>query len=128
MRPGGLVALLFCGAEWLSEKFNDSKPSSYVSKYEAEKLEAQKYPEPHRTEDGRIIIENCKLYNEDVRKYGAYQAQKWVKQGKYNLEAEALARERMRIERNMLHLSLISGGLSEKDRKRLDELNKMNLD
>ena len=44
------------------------------------------YPEPHRDSDsGKIIIENCKLYKEDVRKFGAYQAQKWVKQGKYNL-------------------------------------------
>ena len=43
------------------------------------------YPEPHRDKTGKIIIENSMLYKEDVRKYGAVQAQTWVKQGKYNL-------------------------------------------
>lgn len=62
------------------------------------------YPEPHRMEDGRIIIENCKLYNEDVRKYGAYQAHKWVKQGKYNLTPEELEKERERHKKEMEHL------------------------
>lgn len=62
------------------------------------------YPEPHRMKDGRIIIENCKLYNEDVKNYGAYQAQKWVKQGKYNLEPEELAKEKERIKAKMDYL------------------------
>ena len=62
------------------------------------------YPEPHRMEDGRIIIENCKLYNEDVKKYGAVQAQKWVKQGKYNLEPEELKKEEERIKKEFEHL------------------------
>jgi hypothetical protein len=56
------------------------------------------HPEPHRNpENGKIVIENCKLYYEDVRKYGAYQAQKWVRQGKYNLEPEELKKEEERI-------------------------------
>ena len=55
------------------------------------------YPEPHRDVDGKIIIENCKLYNEDVWNYGAVQAQKWVKQGKYNLTPEELEKENKRI-------------------------------
>lgn len=56
------------------------------------------HPEPHRNpENGKIVIENCKIYYEDVRKYGAYQAQKWVKQGKYNLEPEELKKEEERI-------------------------------
>ena len=55
------------------------------------------FPEPHRAEDGRIIIENCKLYYEDIRNYGAVQAQKWVKQGRYNLTPEELKREKERI-------------------------------
>jgi len=56
------------------------------------------YPEPHRDPaTGKIIIENCKLYNEDIRNYGAVQAQKWVKQGKYNLTPEELAKEEERI-------------------------------
>ena len=56
------------------------------------------YPEPHRDpKTGKIIIENSLLYNEDVRKYGAYQAQQWVKQGKYNLTPEELKKEEERI-------------------------------
>lgn len=55
------------------------------------------YPEPHRAKDGRIIIENCKLYHEDVQRYGAVQAQKWVKQGRYNLTLEELKKEEERI-------------------------------
>ena len=56
------------------------------------------YPEPHRNpENGKIIIENCKLYWEDVEKYGAWQAQQWVKRGKYNLSPEELVKERNRI-------------------------------
>lgn len=46
---------------------------------------AETYPEPHKDENGKIIIENSLLYKKDVRNYGAVQAQKWVKQGKYNL-------------------------------------------
>lgn len=56
------------------------------------------YPKPHRDPvSGKIIIENCKLYYEDVNKYGAYQAQKWVKQGKYNLTPEELEKKHERI-------------------------------
>ena len=52
------------------------------------------YTEPHRdAKSGKIIIENYKLYNEDVRNYGAYQAQQWVKQGKYNLTPEELKKQ-----------------------------------
>ena len=57
----------------------------------------EKYPEPHRDKDGKIIIENCKLFDEDMAKYGTIQTYKWVDQGKYNLEGEALERERQRI-------------------------------
>lgn len=62
------------------------------------------YPEPHRMEDGRIIIENYKLYREDVRKYGVPQAHKWMRQGKYNLTPEELEKERERFKREMEHL------------------------
>ena len=55
------------------------------------------YPEPHRDIDGKIIIENCFLYNEDLRRYGAVQTMKWVKQGKYNLNSEELKKEEERI-------------------------------
>ena len=56
------------------------------------------YPKPHRDPaTGKIIIENSQLYNEDVRVYGAYQAHKWMEQGKYNLTPEELKKERERI-------------------------------
>ena len=44
-----------------------------------------KYGEPHRNERGQIIVENGTLYREDVNKYGCVQAQRWMRQGKYNL-------------------------------------------
>lgn len=57
-----------------------------------------KYPKPHRDpESGKIMIENYKLYYKDVRKYGAYKAQQWVNQGKYNLSPEELKKEQERI-------------------------------
>ncbi len=58
------------------------------------------YPEPHRDKNGKIMIENSRLYYDDVNKYGAYQAQKWVNQGKYNLSAEELEKEYKRIQEN----------------------------
>ena len=59
------------------------------------------YPEPHRDPDtGKIIIENSQLYKDDVYKYGAYQAQKWVMQGKYNLTPEEIEKEEERIKKH----------------------------
>ena len=56
------------------------------------------YQEPHRDpKSGKIMIENCKLYYEDVDKYGVRKAQQWVKQGKYNLSPEELKKEEERI-------------------------------
>ena len=69
-------------------------------KYKLEK----KYPEPHRGDDGKIIIENCKLYNDDLRKYGAIQTYKWVEQGKYNLTPEENEKEIERIRKEMEYL------------------------
>ena len=60
----------------------------------------EKYPEPHRNEHGQIMIENCQLWHEDLNKYGSVQTMKWVKQGKYNLEGEALKKEQERIEKH----------------------------
>lgn len=63
------------------------------------------YPEPHRDPvSGKIIIENCTLYKEDVKNYGAYQAQQWVKQGKYNLTPKELEKERERIKKKYEYL------------------------
>ena len=58
------------------------------------------YPEPHKDPvSGKIVIENCTLYKKDVQNYGAYQAQQWVKQGKYNLTPEELEKERERYKK-----------------------------
>ena len=63
------------------------------------------YPEPHRDPvSGKIVIENCTLYEEDVKDYGAYQAQQWVKQGKYNLTPEELEKEREKYKAKMEYL------------------------
>ena len=62
------------------------------------------YPEPHRDKNGKIIIENSQLYYDDVKNYGAYQAQKWVKQGKYNLSPEELEKEHKRIQEELKRL------------------------
>lgn len=62
---------------------------------------ASVYSEPHRDPaNGKIIIENNVLYHEDIKNYGAYQAQQWVKQGKYNLSQKELEKERNRIEKH----------------------------
>lgn len=61
-------------------------------------LNEETYPEPHKDPvSGKIIIENCKLYYEDIDIYGAVQAQKWVKQGRYNLSKEEFEKEKKRI-------------------------------
>ncbi len=63
------------------------------------------YPEPHRDANtGKIVIENSRLYHEDVMNYGAYQAMQWVKQGKYNLTPEELEKEHERIKKRFEHL------------------------
>lgn len=68
----------------------------------------EKYPEPHRNERGQIIIENCQLWHEDLNKYGSVQTMKWVNQGKYNLEGEALKKEQERIEKHCEELMNLS--------------------
>ena len=60
------------------------------------------YPEPHRNpKNGKIVIENYKLYYDDVNKYGAWQAQRWVERGKYNLPSE-LKKTTLQINKNLL--------------------------
>ena len=51
--------------------------------------------EPHRDPvSGKIVIENCTLYNQDLMNYTGYQVMEWAKQGKYNLSPEELEKER----------------------------------
>lgn len=69
-------------------------------KYRLEK----KHPEPHRSPNGKIIIENCLLYENDLRKYGGVQTMEWVEQGKYNLNKEELKKENERIKADIEHL------------------------
>ena len=64
----------------------------------------ENYPEPHRDKNGKIIIENSQLYYDDVKNHGVYQAQKWVKQGKYNLSPEELEKEHKRIQEKLKKL------------------------
>ena len=61
------------------------------------------HPEPHRNANGKIIIENSLLYKEDLKKYGACQTMRWVRQGKYNLTPEELKKEKERIKKEFKH-------------------------
>lgn len=55
----------------------------------------KEYPEPHRNPvDGKIVIENCTLYYQDLMDYSGYQVMEWAKQGKYNLTPAELQNER----------------------------------
>lgn len=118
-----LVALLSTGIPWLNEKTTKSIPAEYwankelhhkdimdgvsakeivrraeAGRYYIPKAVFEAYPVPHRNaSNNKIIIENSTLYYEDVDQYGAYQAQQWVKQGKYNLNKEEMAVETLRI-------------------------------
>lgn len=66
---------------------------------------AETYPKPHRdSRTGKIIIENCSLYNQDLQNYSVSQVYKWVEQGKYNLDGEALKQEQERIKKKYENL------------------------
>ena len=63
------------------------------------------YPKPHRDPvSGKIVIENSKLYYEDVMMYGAYKAQQWVQQGKYNLSKDELENKIKQIDKHYRYL------------------------
>lgn len=99
MRPGGFLAFLYL---LVSEWSQNLEAAHNAPKFQPE----QKHSEPHRNpQNGKIVIENCKLYYEDVEKYGAYKATKWVEQGKYNLSSEELKREEARIKAKYDYLS-----------------------
>ena len=71
----------------------------------------EKYPEPHRWPDGKIAIENDWQYEMDCRTHGVVQAQKWVKQGKYNLTPEQLKRQDEEYEKVKKMVGLYLGGI-----------------
>lgn len=102
----------------MSEK--DILKNAERGRYYIPKEIAQAYPVPHREPDGRhrIIIENDELHKADVAQYGAYQAQKWVEQGKYNLNPEEIEIVHLQIERKFQHLYSIGSS----DRKYTDKI------
>ncbi len=87
----------------------------------------QSYPIPHREPDGnkRIIIENCELHREDVKQYGAHQAQQWVKQGKYNLNAKELEYTSLQFEKNQLEMYALVTGMNPERKARIEKINKI---
>lgn len=96
-----------------------------LGRYYIPKEVFQNYPTPHREKDGRhrIIIENCELHKADIAQYGAYQAQKWVEQGKYNLNSAEL--EITHLQYELKHLQLITIGSSfnrDKEKARMEEI------
>lgn len=107
----------------MSEK--DILKNAERGRYYIPKEVAQAYPVPHRETDGRhrLIIENCELHREDVNQFGAYQAQKWLEQGKYNLNAAEL--EITHLQYELKHLRLITIGSSynrDKEKARMAEI------
>lgn len=121
----GVVSLIGTCCQLIKESFEPTIPAENWSNYDLyhqdmmdgisveQRMENLKngkykltetYPEPHRDENGKIIIENSQLYNEDIKNYGAYQAMKWVKQGKYNLTPEELKKEEERIKKHFEYL------------------------
>lgn len=64
------------------------------------KMDVQ-YPEPHKDNSGKVIIENCKQYDKDMKTYGITQTMMWVRQGKYNLTPEELRKEDERIKKKL---------------------------
>ena len=65
----------------------------------------REYPKPHRDPDSnKIIIENNALYRKDVREHGAVLAQKWLKEGKYNLNKKELEIAMAQIKLGYLNL------------------------
>ncbi len=70
-----------------------------MKKAEAGLYEKEDCTEPHRDpKDGKVVIENSKLYYDDLLNYGSIQTMKWVQQGKYNLTPEEREIELKRLE------------------------------
>lgn len=66
----------------------------------------KEYPEPHRNvTNGKIVIENRVLYNQDVLNYNGYQIMEWAKQGRYNLTPEELEKEQKKYKEKQEYLS-----------------------
>ena len=83
----------------------------------------KKYPEPHRNENGQILIENCQLWHEDLNKYGSVQVGKWVEQGKYNLTPEEAKVENARIRLNLLKQMHLGAGTRIRPEEEIEKKN-----
>lgn len=145
-----LVSLISVGVPWTKEKMTKATPAENwankelmhkdrmngmsekeilrnvdLGRYYIPKEVFAAYPVPHREPDGnrRIMIENCELHRNDIKQYGAYQAYKWVEQGKYNLNEEELKITHLQYEKK--NLELITSGTYrgyEKEKARIDEI------
>lgn len=127
---GGVVALLFSGIEiikeiltptisaeqWANKELQQKDRMSGMSekeiirnaergRYYIPKEITDAYPIPHRDASNKIFIENSELYYDDVSRFGAIEARKWLRQGKYNLNAEELELERLRLKKKYANLS-----------------------
>jgi hypothetical protein len=97
-------------------------------RYHIPKSVFEAYPVPHREKSGqnRIIIENCELHKKDVAQYGAYEAQKWVKQGKYNLTEKELEITHLQYEKDHLNLCVLSSRYNrDKEKARIKEIDEI---
>ncbi len=56
---------------------------------------------PHRDKNGKIVIENTLLWEEDLKKYNSMEVQKFILQGKYNLTQDELEKEKERIDKKL---------------------------
>lgn len=144
----GIVAIIYVVYQLIKEAFTTSLAAEYWANKELEHRDRmsgmsekeilknahrgryyipkevfQAYPVPHCETDGRnrIIIENDELNKADVAQFGAYQAQKWVEQGKYNLNAEELEIVHLQIERKFQHLYSI-GSFDNSYEKKIKEI------
>ena len=75
-------------------------------KYRLPPQPKKEYSEPHRNPvTGKIVIENCTSYNQDLMNYSGYQVMEWAKRGKYNLSPEELEKERQKYKEKQEALS-----------------------
>lgn len=90
---------------WNEDLLNNVPIEKRMSKVRSGEYKIKEvYNEPHRDSNNKIIIENTKLYYQDCSKYGALQAQKWARQGKYNLSYKELEKEEKRIKDELEYL------------------------
>ena len=80
----------------VEEKLRNAERGRYIM--------TKNHSEPHRDlVDGKIVIENFRLYNEDILKYDTTQVDKWKNEGRYNLSPEELEMELKAYRRELEH-------------------------